>query len=75
VFIKGTWEPDLLTCFTKSNWDNGVSIMTRIQAGQLKNYYLIPGHGKRFFSSPNHSEQLWGPPSYYLNEELTTNPI
>ena len=48
VFIKGTWEPDLLTCFTKSNWDNGVSIMTRIQAGQLKNYDLIPGHGKRF---------------------------
>ena len=71
MYVKGTWEPDLITCFTKSNWDNVVSIMTRVQAGQLRNYDLIPGHGKRFFSSPNHPHQLWGPPSYYLNEELT----
>ena len=49
--------------------------MIRLQAEQLRNYDLIPGHDKRFFSSPKRPDQLWGPPSYYLNEELTTNPI
>jgi hypothetical protein len=28
---------------------------------------LILGRGQRVFSSPNHPDQLWGPPSFLFN--------
>jgi hypothetical protein len=39
-------------------------IATRLQAGQLKNQGLIHCRDKRFFSSPQHLDWLWGPPSF-----------
>jgi hypothetical protein len=43
----------------------------------LKNQGFIPGKFKRFFSSPQNRDQLWGPPSLLCNEyqgkKLTTH--
>jgi hypothetical protein len=38
-----------------------VSIAIMLQSGQPKNFRLIPGRGKRYFSSPKHLYQFWGP--------------
>jgi hypothetical protein len=33
----------------------------------LDGWGSIPGRAKRFFSTPQHPDQLWGPPSLLLN--------
>lgn len=40
------------------SWHGLVGIATRL-AGQPRNQGLIPGKGKIFFFSLNHSDQLW----------------
>jgi hypothetical protein len=47
-----------LSLVLQNKWGNVVSIMTRLQAEQLRNYGLIHDNGKRFFFSPNRPDQL-----------------
>jgi hypothetical protein len=42
-------------------WGSIVSIVTRLQAGQLMSRDLIPSRGKRFLPSSNLPDYLWGP--------------
>ena len=43
--------------------DSSVGIVIRLQLGQLKNVGLITVMGRKF-SSPQHSDQFWNPPSH-----------
>jgi hypothetical protein len=44
------------------SWDSSVSIVTDYR---LDGRSSVPGRGERFFPSPQHPDQLWGP-SYLL---------
>ena len=41
--------------------------LTKLQAGQLRNWGSVPNWGKRLISSPKHPEWFWGPPNLQLN--------
>jgi hypothetical protein len=47
--------------------DSSVGVVNRVCAGELRNCSLILVGGKRFFSSPKYSHQLWGPHSPQFN--------
>jgi hypothetical protein len=42
--------------------------VTRLRAGGPRNLVSIPGKGKRFISSSQLSNRLWGPPSILSSE-------
>jgi hypothetical protein len=47
------------------SWEISVSIA---MSYKLDSQVLIPGRGKRFFCTPEHPDQLWGPHSLLYNE-------
>jgi hypothetical protein len=46
------------TFIMKRSWDSSAGIA---MGYRLESRDLIPGRGKRFFSSPQHPDQFWGP--------------
>jgi hypothetical protein len=48
--------------------DSSVSIGTRLLIGGPRNRSSIPGTGKRFLSSSQRSDQLWGSASFLYSE-------
>jgi hypothetical protein len=49
------------------NRDSSLGIETRLRAGRPRRLSSISGRDKRFFSSPQHPDELWGPPSLLFN--------
>jgi hypothetical protein len=47
--------------------DSSVGIVTRLQAGRPRDRSSVHGSGKRFFSSPQRPDWLWGPSSLLYN--------
>ena len=54
--------------------DSIVGIVTRLQAGQLKNHGSIPCKGTRFFSKSKYPDQLYGPFNVLVNEYKGQEP-
>jgi hypothetical protein len=44
-----------------------ITSSTKLWAGQPRNKGSIPGRGKRFFSSLQRSDRVWGPPCFLFN--------
>lgn len=56
-------------------WDSAVSVVTRLQYGQLKNCGSVPGRGKRSFSSRKVQPYwFWGLPSLLLSGDWAPFP-
>jgi hypothetical protein len=53
------------TRFRRSR-DSSVGLETRLRAGRPRSHGEIPGRGKRFFSPPQRTDRLWGPPSLLI---------
>jgi hypothetical protein len=47
--------------------DCSVGIVTRLRAARLRSRGSTPSKVKRFFSSTQHPDGLWGPPSFAYN--------
>jgi len=52
----------MVTTSETGTWDSPVIIVTRVVARCLKDCSVIPYRGKRFISSPKHSDQFWDIP-------------